>query len=135
MYTRPYDDNAGIIIPESYSGTALREEPPISETHETEQASATPRPDASGGRNPWEKDTTVHNDSPMKNDKAVPTGSFLSNLPFGNLLGGIFKNERFGLQKIGTEEILIIATAAFLLFSKDGDKECAIMLLLLLFLA
>ena len=34
----------------------------------------------------------------------------------------------------GTEEILIIGIAAFLLFSKDGDKECAIILLLSLFL-
>ena len=35
---------------------------------------------------------------------------------------------------IGTEEILIIATAAFLFFSKGGDRECALILLLLLFI-
>lgn len=34
---------------------------------------------------------------------------------------------------IGTEELLIAGVALFLLFSKNGDKECAIMLLSSLF--
>lgn len=46
---------------------------------------------------------------------------------FGGLLGSPFK-----LPKLGNEEILIIATALFLIFSKEGDKECAVLLLLLL---
>ena len=46
----------------------------------------------------------------------------------GGLLGGL----NLKMPKIGTEEILILATAAFLFFSKDGDKESAIILLLLL---
>ena len=37
------------------------------------------------------------------------------------------------LPRIGTEEILLIAAFAYLFFSKEGDKECAIILLLLLF--
>ncbi len=36
------------------------------------------------------------------------------------------------LDKIGYEEILIIGIAAFLFFSADGDKECALILLALL---
>ena len=36
--------------------------------------------------------------------------------------------------KLGTEELLIIALALFLFLSKDGDKECAIILFLLLFI-
>ena len=36
------------------------------------------------------------------------------------------------LEKIGFEEILIIAIAAFLFFSANGDKECALILLALL---
>lgn len=36
------------------------------------------------------------------------------------------------LEKIGYEEILIIAIAAFLFFSADGDRECALILLALL---
>jgi hypothetical protein len=48
-----------------------------------------------------------------------------------NILGNI--NIRMpSLDKIGFEEILIIAIAAFLFFSADGDRECALILLALL---
>ena len=52
------------------------------------------------------------------------------------LLGGLGLPFLDGLKmpKIGTEELLIIAVAAFLLFSKDGDRECAMILLFLLFI-
>lgn len=53
---------------------------------------------------------------------------------FSKLLG----SDLFGgikMPKIGTEEILLIAAAAFLFFSADGDKECAILILILVFLA
>ena len=130
MYTRPYNDNVGIIIPESYNGTAFRDEAKAEEMPaDKEDAPAFSTPKAQGET--WDKDSSVH----TERNKSEPVGSFLQNLPISNLFGGIFKNGRFSLQKIGTEEILIIATAAFLFFSKDGDKECALMLLLLLFLA
>lgn len=54
------------------------------------------------------------------------------------VLGRLFGTDilrGFKFSKIGTEEILLIAAAAFLFFSKDGDKECAILLLILVFLA
>ena len=44
--------------------------------------------------------------------------------------GGSFPKMR--MPEIHGEEILIIALAAFLFFSKSGDKESAFMLLLLL---
>lgn len=50
-------------------------------------------------------------------------------------LRGIFKGGGGGSLfpfRLGYEEILIIATAAFLFFSADGDRECALILLLLL---
>ena len=130
MYTRPYNDAGhGIVIPESYGGTLLRENDNFVEKEEIPRADPTDSP----GKNPWEKeekkDKEIH-----KNEETTETFSFLSKLPFGNLLPKLGLNGNFGLQKIGKEEILIIATAAFLFFSKDGDKECAIMLLLLLFL-
>ena len=61
----------------------------------------------------------------MAKPSAAPNTGLLGalNLPF---LSGI------KLPEIGSEEILIIAVALFLLFSQNGDKECAIMLLLLL---
>ena len=58
----------------------------------------------------------------------VRGGSWLSSL-FRS--GGGFLSS-FGLSRIGSEEILIIAVALFLFLSKDGDRECALMLLLLL---
>lgn len=48
----------------------------------------------------------------------------------GGLLGGL----GLSMPRIGTEEILILATAAFLFFSKRGDREIALILLLLLFI-
>ena len=47
--------------------------------------------------------------------------------------GGILGNIGLKMPQIGTEEILIMATAAFLFLSKSGDKESALLLLLLLF--
>ena len=58
---------------------------------------------------------------------------------FGGL-GGLGRSisSLFGIQngvKIGTEELLLAGIALFLLFSKNGDKECAIILLLSIFIA
>lgn len=130
MYTRSYDDKMGIVIPESYGGTLLREESvPTSQGDRNIE-----HKEEAHGKNPWEKDE-VHSEA---SEKSEPTFSFLPNLNIKGMFSNIFKDKNFSLQNIikgiGTEEILIIATAAFLLFSKDGDKECAIMLLLLLFL-
>ena len=58
--------------------------------------------------------------------------------PLGGLFGGLSSLSLPFLSKdihIGSEEVLIAAVALFLLFSKNGDKECAIMLLLTLFVA
>ena len=41
----------------------------------------------------------------------------------------------FKLSNIGLEEILLLGVALILFFSKDGDKECAVMLVLLLFIS
>ena len=132
MYTRPYNDDVhGIVIPESYGGTLLRDtENP---TEKIEEAPAEAHEDTA--KNPWEKESASPAKDVHKKEESAEAFSFLSNLPFSNFLTKLGINGKFGLQKIGTEEILIIATAAFLFFSKEGDKECAIMLLLLLFLA
>ena len=117
MYTRSYNDSSGDRpLPESYSGVALnggfiRES--VESDEISEPTSATP-----GGE-----------------EKAAPT--FL-----GGILSGILHKtgiERIGerlpfLERIGTEEILIIIAALILFFSKEGDKECAIALMILLFI-
>ena len=47
--------------------------------------------------------------------------------PRGSFLGEL-------LPKIELEELIIIGLALFLFFSKDGDRECALMLLALIFI-
>ncbi len=73
----------------------------------------------------------VHSDNPGQGDEqcsARPT------LPFSGLFGNFFKNGKFSLQTLEFEDLLIIGIALYMLFSKDGDKECGILLLLLLFI-
>ena len=123
MYTRTYaDDHSGILIPDSYGGTAL------SQPHTPKK-----QPDEDKGKNPWEEEQTMTSSEPDETESTQASAE-PTKLHIPAFLTNIFKNSNFGLQKIGTEEILIIAAAAFLLFSKDGDKECAIILLLILFL-
>ena len=65
-------------------------------------------------------------------EAAAPASGILSGL---GGIGSLFNIKHLGEFKIGTEELLIAAVALFLLFSKNGDKECAIMLLLTLFVS
>lgn len=117
MYSRSFypDTPDRPTLPENYDGTFLvdRNEPeikPEEQKAETVQTSV----------------TTPTGSSPK--GFGIP---FLSDL-FGE--GGFLGKLGLGSFKIGTEEILILATAAFLFFSKNGDKECALILLLLLFI-
>ena len=121
MYTRTYDDNRGILIPESYGGTALYDGVAIQTGKDEEESGA-------------QEAESVLTEGHLDNAKDAQTFSLFSKLHLPDFLTKTFKNSNFGLQKIGIEEILIIGTATFLFFSKDGDRECAIMLLLLLFL-
>ena len=126
MYTRPYNNNIGeIIIPERYGGTSLGQKEDA-ETHDDISVN-------DKGKNPWENEE-IHTEAPITSEETAEASATPSQLPFSGLFTSVFKNGVFGLEKIGREELLIIATAAFLLFSKEGDKECAIMLILLLFL-
>ena len=116
-------------IPKDYSGVAI--------TNEKDEIQKAPRVN----ENPWQMDTDVplgNTDTPEpRHDEAAQVfkksgGSFLK-----ELLAGKFDFKKAGgvgsfLDGIGTEEILIIAIALFLLFSKEGDRECAVMLLFLL---
>ena len=75
-----------------------------------------------------EKDSAIDTSAAMIEDKPKKRdeGGILQ-----GLLGGL--NLRLPtLDKIGYEEILILGISAFLFFSADGDKECALILLALL---
>ena len=107
MYSRNYypDEIQHPPLPDNYDGTAFTEPvPPLSE------------------------ESTISDNEGRTPVSASP------------LLGGLFSKlplpfpDGISMPKIGTEELLIIAVAAFLLFSKNGDIECALILLFLLFI-
>lgn len=124
MYTRSYaNETDNIIIPDKYGGTSF---------YHTQQEDPGEKHTV-GTRNPWE-DADIHRSESEEIEESIESSATPTKSYLGGFLSKFVKNGNIGLQKIGTEEILIIAAAAFLLFSKEGDKECAIMLLLLLFL-
>ncbi len=107
MYTRDFRtaEAENFQIPESYGGTAFDEEA-SEEVHKEIPESRVKRDEGLAGI--------------FKS--FIPTSLFGGSLPFGRGF------------KFGAEEILIIGIAAFLFFSKDGDRECALMLVALLFI-
>lgn len=125
MYSRNYYPEAQdkLTLPENYDGTAFLNSPPIQQEEQNAEPAFAEAQEAS----------LFHKDDGRKEGGFLggekPT--LLSGL-FGK--GGLFGNIGLTMPRIGTEEILIIATAAFLFFSKSGDRESALILLLLLFI-
>ena len=123
MYTRTYsDDHHGILIPDSYGGTTFTDGVKFEKTPPDEKASGA-----------WEEEGEAASKAPDEAKEAsLPADESKSHL--FSFLPNIFNFSNFSLQNLGKEEILIIAAAFFLFLSKEGDKELAIMLILLLFL-
>lgn len=117
MYTgNYYPTDKEIRVPLDYSGSTFEDERVSDERQSSEH----------------------HSDA--TETSAAPKGagifeSLASIFPLGRMMPEGVRNalhlENF---KIGTEELLIIALAVFLFLSKEGDKECAIILFLLLFI-
>lgn len=114
MYSRSYkeDTDTRPMVPPNYDGTAFSEE------KYAKKLDTGP--------------TFEENTAPCLNDSEETVGVGNIGGLFSGGLGGLLGGFGIRMPRIGTEEILIIATALFLLFSKDGDNECAILLLLLL---
>ena len=111
MYSRSYysDEPGKMALPDNYQGTTFMDQPEERiESVFSEQ-----------------KEETAPTIAHVESSKNIFGGIPILSSFFGNGMG-------INFQSIGIEEILIIATAAFLFFSKDGDKESAIILLLLL---
>ena len=113
MYSRNYytDETSKPAPPDNYNGTAFIEGPP-------EEID-----------NLYPETDTVVSGSPRDGG----LGGGFASIPILSSIFGSGKGLKF--ENFGIEEILIIATAAFLFFSPEGDKECAIILLLLLFIS
>ena len=124
MYSRSYyPDSERMSLPENYDGTAFMERPTVEAAEDTVEPTVSDNTD-SQVFNATEEHQQRHQ-SPLEN---IP---LLSGI-FGK--GGLFGGLGLHSPTIGTEEILILAMAAFLFFSKSGDRECALILLLLLFI-
>ena len=120
MYSRSFYPTDTPLPPENYVGTAFNNE------------KITENPDNEIKSEPEITKETEESVPAMGKEK----GDSLFGLSgLSSLFGGSIFDRGLGfLSDIKTEEILIIAVAAFLLFSKDGDIECAILLILLLFI-
>ncbi len=125
MYSRSYypDTQDKMMLPDNYDGTAFMERRETEDEDEVAEVSFTEK-------------TESH---PIEHTE--PTGGRISQ-GFGGIpilsglfdKGGLLGSMGLTMPHLGTEEILILATAAFLFFSKNGDRECALILLLLLFI-
>lgn len=137
MYTRTYqNEEEKITVPENYDGNAFREESvcdsfcPL-DINTQQNTESKVNCDTTQENAPMESaECSAAPEKKQKSDgilasifKGSGKTAFINGLPF-------MKNGKFNIE---TEEILIVALAAFLLLSKSGDKECAVMLLLLLF--
>ena len=122
MYTRSYfSEDEAVRLPEKYDGTVFKE-----------NAEALSEPECKIS------EETVGTAVGEKSEESVFSRLF-ERLPFGSLFKkgkGAFpiKLDKCRIESFGTEELLIIAIALYLFFSKDGDKECAIMLAILVFI-
>ena len=138
MYSRSYSQGDLPSVPESYSGVAFRDPEPIPE----DAPKSIPKSaDVKFTTSPAPPDPNLTTkEEPSPESEAVETGGILSGifdkLPIRSLFtgGSPLDLSRIKLPRIGTEEILIAGLALFLFFSKDGDRECAMLLLLLLFI-
>ncbi len=134
MYTGSYyPDGERTRLPEGYDGCAFGQADTAQATVEIAKATSEPKISPRDGALVDENDD-VEAMSKKDDDGGSWLGSLFQKLPFSGFLEGKRLGPmRFDTFKLGTEEILLIAVALFLLFTKNGDKECAIILLCLLF--
>ncbi len=133
MYSRNYySDEGSIKIPDNYDGTSLLEN---NVKEEKPQLSRVEIPKADTKISPKdekeeEHEVFLHNEqkTTYQKDRGFDLASILRGFNFKDIHIGTL------IPKIGTEELLLIALAAFLFLSKCGDKECAILIFLLIFI-
>ena len=129
MYTRSYfTEEKSMDIPENYNGNAFEKSIDGASREENAESVFLENKEEKCNQNSYgEKENSLF--------------SFIQRTPLANLLRLSSKEKRSGYLfgesgfKFGTEEILITAIALYMFFSKEGDKECAIMLIFLLFIS
>ena len=148
MYMQKYSESdTRVHLPDNYGGNAIFQgervslgtaevkKPSVDHAEEPQLACGPPNE----SKNPWEAQANTEESQsasatprPAIFDKFKGLGGVFDALP----LRSLFAPRREGCEgdglSLGIEEIMIIAIAAMLFFSKNGDKECAIILLALL---
>ena len=120
MYQRTYTD--GYTVPENYSGIAVEE----ARAYEAERISPESQSVNAEPFYECECDEACEADTiPKKRGRP---------LPFLQKIEGLLHKLPFHLPRFEGEDFLLIGAALLLLFSKNGDKECALILLALLFI-
>ena len=128
MYTRSYYDSDGTVhnLPsQGYDGTALQNTPP----KESKPIPAVPE---EARRETKISPTSEEPKEELEEVLAKPTG-----FRIGNYFKGLISRDIFPFslpRKFDFEDLLILGSAAYLLLSKSGDKECAVLLALLIFI-
>lgn len=128
MYTRSYYDSEGALhnLPsQGYDGTALQNTPP-SEPKAIPSIKEEPR-----------RETKISPKKEGLEDEAQQTAAKASSFRIADCFKGLFSKDIFPFRlpkSIDFEDLLILGIAAYLLLSKSGDKECAILLGLLIFI-
>ena len=134
MYTRSYyPEQEKLTVPDNYDGYAFSEEksePQTKEQTDNQENTAPLKAPWDIPIEPAEEKAEEVLASPKEYESTF--GGLVGRFPFLKSFGrfDLFKK---GLSDFGTEELLIIGIALFLLFSKSGDKECSLILLFLLF--
>lgn len=138
MYSRNYyPDESEIKVPENYDGIAFSDKALSNEeddVHTSEKKSRLETKKDELKFSPKEiEDCEEVFKSESENKKGIFGIDFLSFFK-GIIPGKSDFNLKSLIPKIEAEELLLLGLAAFLFLSKDGDKECALILLILVFI-
>jgi len=133
MYSRSYYPDTDISVPENYDGTAFSDDFMTSEPK-------TPKIEPVKNEvkfSPKEPECVSEESEDCFSPKKEKEHGSLFGIDFGGIFGGLFRGGKLSSiipKDFGTEELLIIGIALFLLFSPDRDIECALLILALIFI-
>ena len=130
MYTRSFHSDEGIKIPDHYNGTSLLNQAP---SEPSRIAKELPRGEMkiSPTEESIEEEVcaceAISEQTNAREKSDILKGIFAP-------IGRLFPSLTAIIAELGTEEILLIGLALFLFFSESGDRECALILLALIFI-
>ncbi len=131
MYSRSYYTDTDISVPENYDGTVFTQDAPEEKTARIEPVKSEIK------FSPADKSCEENETEECFCEAAEQKPKSFFGIDLSGILGGLFGQKARSsslLQNIGTEEIIIIGLALFLLFSPSKDIECSLLLFALIFI-